>query len=147
LATIYRFEDLEAWQRARVLVKAVYAISGEGRFATDFALRDQMRRAVISIPSNIAEGFERNGRAEFVQFLSIAKGSSGELKAQIYLAEDLGYLSDEATADLVAQTTEVSNLIGGLMKYLRTSNFKGSKFKTSEQSTDRPATPTRNSKP
>ena len=86
MATVSRFEELGAWQKARELVDRVYRMTASGELARDFALRDQIRRAVLSIPSNIAEGFERGGRAEFLQFLSIAKGSAGEVRTQLYLA-------------------------------------------------------------
>jgi four helix bundle protein len=92
LATIKNFEDIEAWQEARKLTKAIYTFSGKGSFARDFALREQIRRAAISIMSNISEGFERGGSAEFSQFLSIAKGSAGEVESQLYIALDQNIL-------------------------------------------------------
>jgi four helix bundle protein len=81
MARIERFEDIEAWQQARELTRAIYAVSNEGRFSRDFGLRDQIRRAAVSVMSNIAEGFERHGDTEFRRFLAIAKGSAGEVKA------------------------------------------------------------------
>jgi len=86
------FEDIESWQLARRLANEIYVISGRGKFAKDFVLRDQLHRASISVLSNIAEGFERGGNAEFVQFLSIAKGSVGEIRAQTYVALDRQYI-------------------------------------------------------
>ena len=100
------------------------------------ALCNQIRRSVISIPSNIAEGFERGGRPEFIQFLSIAKGSSGELKTQLHIAHDQGYLSDEAFESLRRETTETANMIGGFIRYLAQSEIRGSKFKRT--GSDRP---------
>ena len=91
---------------------------------------------MISIPSNIAEGFERGGRPEFIQFLSIAKGSSGELKTQLHIAHDQGYLSDEAFESLRRETTETANMIGGFIRYLAQSEIRGSKFKRT--GSDRP---------
>jgi four helix bundle protein len=91
---INRFEEIECWRKARELTRSIYSISLEGRFSKDFALRDQLRRAAISILSNIAEGFERDGNKEFVQFLSIAKGSCGETRAQLYVALDQEYISE-----------------------------------------------------
>ena len=88
MATFHRFEDIDAWQKARELTRAVYAASRSGSFSKDFALRDQIRRASISVMSNIAEGFERGGNKEFRQFLSTAKGSAGEVRAQRYVALD-----------------------------------------------------------
>lgn len=96
---IKRFEDIEAWQKARELTWAVCDCSKTGLFAKDFGLRDQIRRAAVSIMSNIAEGFERGGSAEFFQFLAIAKGSAGEVEAQLYVALDQGYITkDEFTS-------------------------------------------------
>ncbi|MEP6718901.1 MAG: four helix bundle protein [bacterium] len=88
MSPVDRFEDLEAWKLSRALTGLVYAASGTGRFSHGFALRDQIRRASISIVSNIAEGFERDGDKEFLQFLSMAKGSCGEVRAQLCLASD-----------------------------------------------------------
>ena len=92
MARIEKFEDIEAWQRARQLAKAVYAVTSEGKFAHDFGLRDQIQRAAVSVMSNIAEGFERGGVREFIQFLFIAKGSTAEVQAQTYMAPDVGYI-------------------------------------------------------
>jgi four helix bundle protein len=115
------FEDIEAWQKARRLVCDVYRVSGEARFGQDFGLRDQVRRAAVSVLSNIAEGFERGGRGEFIRFLSIAKGSAGEVRAQLYVALDQSYIGRETFDELVARATEVGRMIGGLMGHLRRS--------------------------
>lgn len=96
MATFRQFEDILAWQKARELVARLYQVSRAGEFSRDFALREQMRRASLSIPSNIAEGFERGGRKEFILFLGHAKGSCGEVRSQLYHALDLAY-SDEPT--------------------------------------------------
>jgi four helix bundle protein len=98
-------------------------------FARDFPLRDQIRKAGVSIISNIAEGFDRGGTAEFVQFLSFAKGSAGEVRSQLYVAKDQGYLTSEDFDRLMELADETSRLIGGLMIYLRKSGIKGTKFK------------------
>jgi len=111
---IERFEDFIAWQKARTLTAKIYKVTGEGIFARDFGLRDQMRRAAVSIMSNIAEGFERGRPAEFHQFLSIAKGSCAELRSQLYVSLDAGYLSDPAFNDLLKRAIEVGQIIGGL---------------------------------
>ncbi len=95
MATIERFEDIEAWKKARELTKVVYQLTSIGEFARDYGLRDQMRRAAVSILSNIAEGFERDGTREFQQFLAVAKGSAGEVRAQLYVALDAGFLTQE----------------------------------------------------
>jgi four helix bundle protein len=118
MARIERFEDIEAWQRARQLAKAVYSVSSEGKFSRDFGLRDQIRRAAVSVMSNIAEGFERRGDAEFRRFLGIAKGSAGEVRAQLYVALDAGFIDQSAFDTLYKMATETGNLIGGLMRYL-----------------------------
>jgi four helix bundle protein len=125
VATISTFEELEAWQRARELVRVIYNCSGAGGFAKDFALRDQIRRAVVSVLPNIAEGFERSGDREFVQFLATAKGSCGEVRAQLYAALDQGYVTDEQFATASAVAIEVSKLIAGLMRYPQQSALKG----------------------
>ena len=95
MSSFQRFEDIEAWQKARELTKAIYAMSNDGQFARDFGLRDQIRRASVSIMSNIAEGFGRGGNKEFIQFLSTAKGSASEVQAQLYVALDAGYINQD----------------------------------------------------
>jgi four helix bundle protein len=126
---IKKFEDLESWKKARQLTSAVYEATGSGRFASDFGLKDQIRRASISILSNIAEGFERGGDREFLQFLSIAKGSCGEVRGQLYVAIDQGYLSRTLFEKLSADAAEIGRLISGLMKYLSKSDLRGSKYR------------------
>ena len=128
MAGIKRFEDIEAWQLSRKLVNEVYRLSAAGSFARDFGLRDQMRRAAVSILSNIAEGFEREGNKEFLQFLSLAKGSCGEVRAQLYVALDQGYLKQAEFAKLSDEAIQVSRLIAGFMRYLRKTEMRGSKF-------------------
>jgi len=95
MATIERFEDIKAWQEARALTKQIYLLTNSGDIARDFGLRDQLRRSAVSILSNIAEGFERGGDKEFIQFLYIAKGSCGEMRAQLCVAHDVGYLPEQ----------------------------------------------------
>ena len=130
MGTIERFEDLEAWKLARVLTSLVYTCSGAGNFGHDFALRDQIRRASISIVSNIAEGFERDGDKEFIQFLSMAKGSCGEVRAQLYLAVDQKYISEALFQELTTKAIQLSRVISGLVRYLRQSQLSGKKYKT-----------------
>src|ERR687888_361299 len=113
---IERFEDFVAWQEARVLTAAIYKATSEGDFAKDFGLKDQIRRAAVSIMSNIAEGFERGRSSEFHQFLSIAKASCAELRSQLYVALDVGYLGEEAFDRLMSMAIEVGQIIGGLRK-------------------------------
>ena len=92
----------------------VYEITNDGAFARDFGLRDQIRRAAVSVMSNLAEGFARGGRAEFHQFLVVAKGSCSELRSQLYVAKDVGYITDAKFDSLMAETDELQRIIGGL---------------------------------
>jgi four helix bundle protein len=126
---IKKFEDLESWKKARRLTNTVYEATAEGNFRRDFALKDQIRRASISILSNIAEGFERGGDKEFLQFLAVAKGSCGEVRAQLYIAADQGYLSQDLFQSLSTDASEIGRLISGLMKYLSKSELRGSKYR------------------
>ena len=126
---IKKFEDLESWKKARELTNTVYAATATGSFTRDFGLKDQIRRATISILSNIAEGFERGGDKEFLQFLAVAKGSCGEVRAQLYIAVDQGYLSPALFRRVSDKTQEIGRLISGLMKYLSQSELKGSKYR------------------
>ena len=128
MAKVERFEDLEAWKQSREISRLIYSVSSKGAFTKDFALTNQIRRAAISIVSNIAEGFERNGDKEFIQFLTVAKGSCGEIRAQLYVAFDQGYLDEESFLNIQSKLEETSRMISGLIKYLKQSEFKGSKF-------------------
>src|SRR5215469_634927 len=119
MSTIKRFEDIEARQTARNLTKLVYELSSEGAFSRDFALRDQMRRASVSILSNIAEGFESRTRGLFTEFLGRARGSAGELRAQFYVAVDTEYLTQEQFLALSDQCEKCSSQISRLMMYLK----------------------------
>jgi len=129
MARIEKFEDLEVWKKTRELTNAIYKITASGSFARDFGLRDQLRRAAVSTVSNIAEGFERGGDKEFMQFLAVAKGSCGEIRARLYIALDQKYMTEEQFQELIERTMEVSRLLSGFMKYLQTSNLRGSKYK------------------
>ncbi len=131
MAGLTRFEDVDAWRKARELTRRVYELTSHGDYARDFPLKDQMRRATVSVMSNIAEGFERDGDKEFRQFLSLAKGPTGELKAQLYVALDAGFLSQPQFEELYGMATETGRLIAGFMRYLAHSNLKGLKFKSS----------------
>lgn len=126
---IERFEDVEAWKAGRELAKAVYEATRQRDFSRDFALVDQIRRAVVSITSNIAEGFERGGDKEFLQALSVAKGSCGEVRSQLYIALDQNYVSEKEFTDLSRRALGVSRLLSGFMKYLQQSSLRGSKYK------------------
>ena len=127
-----RFEDIDCWKKARELTKSIYSISLGLKFSKDFPLRDQLRRASISILSNIAEGFERDGNKEFVQFLSIAKGSCGEVRAQLYVALAQEYITDAQFRSTSEMAIEVSRMLSGLIKYLRQSEMVGRKYTWSQ---------------
>src|SRR5574337_832395 len=114
MATITRFEELEIWQKARQLANDIFkAYSNSEPFSKDYQLKDQINRSSGSIVDNIAEGFERNGRNEFIQFLSIAKGSVGEVKAQLYRAFDRNYITKELFDSLYTEADELGKKIGG----------------------------------
>ncbi|MCU0509900.1 MAG: four helix bundle protein [Anaerolineae bacterium] len=115
---IARFEDMPVWQTARLLTQRVYAVSAGGPFARDFGLRDQIRRASVSIMSNIAEGFESRTQAMFVDFLGRAKGSAGEVRAQLYVASDAGYLDQAQFRELYELAESCSRQLRAFMTYL-----------------------------
>jgi four helix bundle protein len=122
------FEDLHIYQRARELTNGVYAQTRSGGFAKDYGLSDQIRRAAVSIMSNVAEGFERGTSAEFVQFLYIAKGSCGEVRAQLQIALDQSYINTQAHASLVDLARRISGMISNFIAHLQGSDYRGEKF-------------------
>jgi len=119
MTKIERFEDIQAWKKARILVKEIYSASNSGQFAKDFGLRDQIRRAAVSIMLNIAEGFARKTDREFTQFLIIAHGSAAEAQSALYVALDLAYITSEQFEKLYSLTNETSKMIMGFSSYLR----------------------------
>ena len=125
MTSIRRFEDLTAWKKARKITRLIYAITESIDFNKDTSLKNQMRRAAVSIMSNIAEGFERGSDKEFQRFLNIAMGSSAELRSQLYVAYDQGYLDKRDFTMLRDEAISVNQMIGGLVRYLRNSNSKG----------------------
>jgi len=125
MATIERFEDLEAWQRARELTNVIYDMSDVGAFARDFPLRDQIRRAAVSIMSNIAEGFESRTSRLYIEHLGRAKASCGEVRSQLYLAYDRQYVSGEVFEQTLALAESVSRLTHGLIRYLSNARING----------------------
>ena len=129
MATIKSFKDIDAWQNARKLTEAIYSITKSETFSKDYVLIKQIRRAAISVMSNIAEGFERSGTGEFIQFLSIAKGSIGEVESQLYIAFDQGYITKDQFDKINKLISSTKKLIAGLMVYLRNSDIKGLKYK------------------
>jgi four helix bundle protein len=128
MATINTFEELDIWQLGREICQAVWDKFENSSLGKDFELRNQMNGSSGSIMDNIAEGFERNGRKEFIQFLSYSKGSCGELRSQLYRAFDRKHISEEEFEFLKAKTITESKKIGSFMAYLVKSDIKGSKF-------------------
>jgi four helix bundle protein len=131
MATFKNFEEIECWKKARELTRRIYQYTNTGLFAKDFGLKNQIRKASVSIMSNIAEGHDRSGTGEFIQFLAIAKGSTAEVRSQLYVAADQGYIQPATFDELTALAFETGSMLGGLMKYLSGSGIKGTKFKPS----------------
>lgn len=129
MSTIKRFEDLEIWQMARDIAKNIYEITKKKTIKYDFSLIDQLRRLSGSIMDNIAEGFERDGNKEFIQFLSYAKGSSGETRSQLCRAIDQHYIDESEFKYLYDKLISVSIKIKNMMSYLKKSGILGDKFK------------------
>ena len=129
MATFLSFVDIDAWQKARELTGLVYAATRANAFSKDFGLRDQARRAAVSIMANIAEGYGRSGSGEFLQFLAVAKGSACEVISHVYVALDQGYINRQEFERLNELAERTLYLVGGLMKYLQQSNIKGAKYK------------------
>ena len=129
MGTIKRFEDIEASKKARELSKLIYEVTKDYLFSKEFGLKNQIRNSSGSIMDNIAEGFERQGRKEFMQFLSIAKGSVGELKSQLYRILDQKFITEEKFSFIYNLTDEVGKMINGLLNYLKSSDLKGIKYK------------------
>lgn len=129
MATVKRFEDLEVWQKARDLCNVIFPLTQKDSFSSDFELRDQINRSSGSVMDNIVEGFERDGRGEFKQFLSIAKASCGEVRSQLYRALDRKHISQEEFQKCFTLCEELSRKPGSFINYLRDSDIKGLKFK------------------
>lgn len=123
------FEDTDVWKESRELVKLVYQLTKKREFSKDYGLTDQIRRASISVMSNIAEGFERGTNGEFMHFLFIAKGSAGEVRSQLYVAYDQGYLNNSELERSREKCRIVSSQLGKLIQYLKRSPLKGDKHK------------------
>jgi four helix bundle protein len=115
-----RFEEIEAWQTARELTKMVYSLTEEGKFSRDFGLKDQIRRASVSVMSNISEGFESQTQAQFIRYLGLAKASAGEVRSQLYVSQDLNYLNQEQFAKAFAVAEKASRQIARFIAYLET---------------------------
>ena len=119
MAAIRRFEDIQAWQKARQLVREIYWISSSGTFQRDYPLRDQIRRAAVSAMSNIAEGFARKTSRDFAYFLDVARGSAVEVQSLLYVAFDVGYINADLLKTMQTMTDEVIALVAGFTSYLR----------------------------
>jgi len=128
MATIQRFEDLEVWKKAREICNYISKLTQKDHFSRDFSLKDQIKRSSGSVMDNIAEGFERGGNKEFINFLTFSKGSLGEVRSQTYRAYDYNYITVEEFNTLIADSTSLSERIGKFISYLRNSDYKGVKF-------------------
>lgn len=129
MAKINCFEELDAWKAGRRLSREIYELTRKVAFSKDYALKDQIRRAAVSVMANIAEGFERNSNKEFLYFLSIAKGSAGEVRSLLYIALDEKYISQKCFDESFNLVETTNRLIGGLIRYLRSSDYKGARHK------------------
>lgn len=129
MATFSRFEDIIAWQKVRILCKMINEFTQKEHYSKDFKLINQIKGSSGSAMDNIAEGFERNGNKEFIQFLSISKGSAGETRSQLYRALDNGYITEEEFQITYSIADEIGKLNGSLMNHLKLSDLKGNKFK------------------
>ena len=129
-----RFEDLVVWQKARVLTNEIYKITKKPEFSKDLGLKDQIQRVSVSIMSNIAEGFERASKEEFIQFLYISRGSCGEVRTQFYVAKDQNYITEEEFQKLQDLAVEVSRLIYHLIESVKIEGFRGQKYKKTYKS-------------
>lgn len=118
MSSINKFEDIKAWQKARAVSSEIYQLCKLGELSKDFGLRDQIRRSAVSVQSNIAEGFGREGNKEFIRFLRIAKGSSSEFRSQLYNLLDAEYIDSSNFENLYLKSEDTERLIGGFINYL-----------------------------
>lgn len=130
MASFKYFEDIEAWQLARELCNTIYRITLYEKFSKDYNLINQISRSSASIMDNIAEGFEREGTKEFIQFLSISKASCGEVRSQLYRALDRNYIADKEFTEIKEKAIVISKKLGALINYLKKTDYKGSKYKS-----------------
>jgi four helix bundle protein len=128
MATIKSFEEIEAWQKARVFSKRIYQLTLTGSFAKDYSLKDQINASSGSIMDNIAEGFGRGGTKEFIQFLSYSRGSADECRSQLYRSLDRNHIDQDTFGSLKSEAVEIDKMITGFISYLQNSGIRGSKF-------------------
>lgn len=129
MATIQRFEDLKVWKKSREICKYIKILTSKEQFSRDYSLKDQIKRSSGSAMDNSAEGFERDGNKEFVSFLTISKGSIGEVRSQTYRAFDYEYINQEEFEFMINETVSLSERLGKFISYLRNTEYKGVKFK------------------
>lgn len=139
MSTFRSVEEIDVWQSSRTLIREIYSLSKKPPFCRDFALQNQIRKAAVSIAPNIAEGFERSGNREFINFLSIAKGSTGEVRTQLYVALDMEYITKNEFDTAIAMLTDISRGVGGLMRYLGESRMKGHKYNHLQKNANPPS--------
>ncbi|HEY0355520.1 MAG TPA: four helix bundle protein [Flavisolibacter sp.] len=130
MATVQKFEDLKVWQKARELCQHLYPLTYKEPMLSDYRFKDQIRGSLGSIMDNIAEGFERGSKLEFINSLTVSKGEVGELKSQLYRALDIKYLSQESFELYYGLADELTKMITSLINYLNKSKVKGQKFKS-----------------
>jgi len=129
VATYERFEDLPVWREARTWAGQIYQLTRKGPFRDDWGLSQQIQRAAVSVMSNVAEGFERGSNREFIRYLFIAKGSTGEVRSQLYLALDLDYITQSEFQAAHRQCISISQQLGNFIGYLKNSEYQGAMFK------------------
>ncbi len=122
MATFSKFEEIHAWQKARDVTLSIYRLTGEGKFSRDFGLKDQIRRASVTIMANIAEGHGRRTNLEFANFLNLARGSVSEVQSHLYIARGLDYIDESQFRELYDRLTEISQMTLSLARYLRQSS-------------------------
>jgi four helix bundle protein len=123
MAVYKNFEDLPIWKEAKDLAVRIYKITKEDKLKRDFGLSEQIRRATLSISSNITEGFDRSSRKEFIKYLYIAKGSVSEVRSQLFICKELGYLDNGISEELLGRTTSLTRQIGALISFLKKRNL------------------------
>ncbi|MEA2113683.1 MAG: four helix bundle protein [Patescibacteria group bacterium] len=137
MATVKSFENLFCWQKARELTKFIYRITNNPAFSKDYGLKDQIRRAAVSVMSNIAEGFDRGTRLELINYFFIAKGSSGEVKCQLYIALDCGHINQKEFNQGYKLSEEASRLIQSFIKRVKTGSRSGLQYKMEQKKDER----------